>query len=120
MEAHLKDIKKRIRPRPPFLAAHVLSVLLLLPGLIFMLTAMATAQVGSASRSGVVQDQCSAAVPDASVTPEDALSASVRVVKSNGAGSFSFAAVLLQDSAKKPSAEYTKPALIEASFLRNE
>jgi hypothetical protein len=42
------------------------------------------------------------------------------VVKSNGAGSFSFAAVLLQDSAKKPSAEYTKPALIEASFLRNE
>jgi len=74
-----------------------------------MLTAMATAQVGSASRSGVVQDQCSAAVPDASVTPENALSASVRVVKSNGAGSFSFAAVLLQDSAKKPSAESQNP-----------
>jgi hypothetical protein len=105
----LKDFKKRIRPRPPFLAAHVLSVFLLLPGLILMLTAMATAQVGSASRSGVVQDQCSAAVPDASVTPENALSASVRVVKSNGAGSFSFAAVLLQDSAKKPSAESQNP-----------
>ncbi len=45
MEAHLKAFKKRIRPRP-FLAAHVLSVFLLLPGLILMLTAMATAQVG--------------------------------------------------------------------------
>jgi hypothetical protein len=103
----LKDFKKRIRPRPPFLAAHVLSVFLLLAGLI--LIAMATAQVGSASLIGVVQDQSGAAVPDASVTLENALSAPVRVVKSNGAASFSFAAVLLQGSAKKPSAESQNP-----------
>jgi hypothetical protein len=63
VEANWKDFKKRIRPLPLFLAAHVLSVFLLLPGLILMLTAMATAQVGSASLSGVVQDQSGAAVP---------------------------------------------------------
>jgi len=67
MEAHLKAFEKRIRPRP-FLAAHVLSVFLLLPGLILMLTAMA--RWGSASLSGVVQDQSGAAAPIASVTPE--------------------------------------------------
>jgi hypothetical protein len=70
MEAHLKAFEKRIRPRP-FLAAHVLSVFLLLPGLILMLTAMATVQVGVVRvGSGVVQDQSGAAAPIASVTPE--------------------------------------------------
>lgn len=78
-----------------------------------MLTALATAQVGSASLSSVAQDQSGAAVPDPSVTLENALSASVLVVKSNGAGragSFSFAAVLLQGSANKPSAESQNPS----------
>jgi hypothetical protein len=99
VEAHLKDFKKRIRLRIPFLASHILPIFLFWPGLILMLTAMATAQVGSASLSGVVQDQSGAAVPDASVTLENPLSASVRVVKSNGVGNFSFAAI--------PSGDYT-------------
>jgi hypothetical protein len=115
VEAHLKDFKKRIRPRPPFLAAHVLSVFLLLPGLILMLTAMATAQVGSASRSGVVQDQCSAAVPAGEcferVSPSGQVERSrkflLRRSFTTGFGEETFGRV-------------TKPALIEASFLRNE
>ena len=64
-----------------------------LPGLILLFAAMSAAQVGSASLSGVVLDPSGAAVIDATVTLESALSASDRVVKSNGAGAFFFAAV---------------------------
>jgi hypothetical protein len=60
----------------------------------FLLTAgTATAQVGSASLSGVALDQTGASIPDATVTLESVVSGTVRTVKSNGAGAFSFAAI---------------------------
>jgi hypothetical protein len=51
------------------------------------------AQVGAASLSGIVQDQTAAVVPGANVTLHNQASGADRVVKSNGAGAFSFAAV---------------------------
>jgi hypothetical protein len=61
--------------------------------MVFLCAAMAPAQVGSASLSGVVQDQTGAAVPEAIVTLENALTGMPRTVTSNDVGSFSFAAV---------------------------
>jgi hypothetical protein len=62
-------------------------------------TAVATAQVGSASLSGIVQDPSGASVPEASVALENAQNGTLWRVKSNGTGGFSFAAV--------PSGDYT-------------
>jgi hypothetical protein len=55
--------------------------------------AAATAQVGSATLSGVVQDPTGAAVPGAALTLESALGGTPWTATSNGAGAFSFAAV---------------------------
>jgi hypothetical protein len=93
VEAHLTtDFKQLSQLRLP---SPIPRILQFLSGLIFVLlfAAVAAAQVGSASLSGVVLDPSGAAVTDATVTLESALSASTRVVKSNGAGAFFFAAV---------------------------
>lgn len=67
----------------------ILSLLLF----VAMLSSTAYAQVGAAALSGVVQDQTGAVIPAASVTLENVLSKAQRAGHSNGAGSFSFAAV---------------------------
>ena len=67
----------------------VLSLLLC----VAMLCTVTYAQVGAAALSGVVQDQTGAVIPAASVSLENVLSKAQRVGHSNGAGSFSFAAV---------------------------
>jgi hypothetical protein len=58
-----------------------------------LLCSAAYAQVGAAALSGVVEDQTGAVIPAASVVLENALSKAQRVGHSNGAGTFSFAAV---------------------------
>jgi hypothetical protein len=58
-----------------------------------MVCSVASAQVGAAALSGVVQDQTGAVIPSASITLQNAASGQQRMVKTNGAGSFSFAAV---------------------------
>jgi hypothetical protein len=72
---------------------YLVSILLLLPVILLLLAGVAAAQVGSASLSGLVEDPSGAAVPDATIVLENALSGSARIVKSNGAGTFSFAAL---------------------------
>ena len=68
-------------------------MLLIWTGFFLFSAAIATAQVGSASLSGVVQDQTGAAVPGATVTLENPLTGIPWTATSNGAGGFSFAAV---------------------------
>ena len=101
MEAHLTtNFKRHTQPRLPFLTPRILPAFAFLPILaLLLLASLATAQVGSASLGGVVQDPSGAAVADAGITLQDVLSGSTRVVKSNAAGEFSFAAV--------PSGDYT-------------
>lgn len=70
-----------------------LSLFLYLPMLLLLVVTDASAQVGSASLSGVVLDQSGAAIPAAVVTLQDLLSGSSRSITSNGVGAFSFAAV---------------------------
>jgi hypothetical protein len=55
------------------------------------------AQVGSASLSGVVQDQTGAIVPDATVTLQNTTNGIQRTSHSDGSGAFSFEAVLSGD-----------------------
>jgi hypothetical protein len=94
VEAQLTtNFTKRIHPKLSSPGLSIPSILLFLTAIILLFAATAPAQVGSASLSGVVLDPSSAAVPDATVTLENALSGSARIVKSNGAGAFSFAAV---------------------------
>jgi hypothetical protein len=62
-----------------------------------LLSGVALAQVGAAAISGVVQDQTGAVVPDAVVTLQNTANGEQRTVKSNGSGSFSFAAVASGD-----------------------
>jgi hypothetical protein len=93
VEAQLITIQKRAQTNLASPSLCIPSTLLFLPALLLLLAAMATAQVGSASLNGVVQDSTGAAVPDAVVTLENALSDAARTVRSNGAGTFSFAAV---------------------------
>ncbi|MGA7633297.1 MAG: carboxypeptidase-like regulatory domain-containing protein, partial [Terriglobales bacterium] len=88
------NFKRHTQPRLPFLTPRILPAFAFLPILVLLLLAsLATAQVGSASLGGVVQDPSGAAVANATVTLEEVLSGSPRVVKSNAAGEFSFAAV---------------------------
>jgi hypothetical protein len=70
------------------------SVFLLCVGL---LCSVAKGQVGAASLSGVVQDSTGAVIPGATVTLQNRASGLQRVVKSNGSGEFSFAAVPVGD-----------------------
>src|ERR1700732_2560619 len=58
-----------------------------------MVCSVASAQVGAAALSGGVQDQTGAVIPSASVTLQNAASGQQRMVKTNGSGSFNFAAV---------------------------
>jgi len=58
-----------------------------------LLCRTASAQVGSASLSGVVQDKTGAVVPNASVTAHNEASGADRTLKTNSAGAFSFAAL---------------------------
>jgi hypothetical protein len=103
------NFNKRTQSRLPYPGRRIRSIFVFLPGLILLLAAMATGQVGSASLSGVVQDPSGAAVPDATVTLENTLSGSTRIVKSNGAGAFSFAAVPSGDyNLKVEKAEFSK------------
>lgn len=75
-----------------YLALLALGCLLLAPGWIW-------AQVGSATLSGVVQDQTGAVVAGAAVTLTNQMSGAARAAVSNGDGLFSFSAV--------PSGDYT-------------
>ena len=86
------NIQKRAQTAPASPSLCISSLLFLLL-LLISLAAIATAQVDSASLNGVVQDSTGAAVPGAVVTLENTLSGTPRVVTSNGAGAFSFAAV---------------------------
>jgi len=88
----LINIQKRAQTAPASPSLCISSLLFLLL-LLISLAAIATAQVDSASLNGVVQDSTGAAVPGAVVTLENTLSGTPRVVTSNGAGAFSFAAV---------------------------
>jgi hypothetical protein len=65
--------------------------------LLAMLCTPARGQVGSASLSGIVQDQTGAIVPGATVTLQNAASDALRTSHSNGSGSFTFSAVLSGD-----------------------
>lgn len=89
------NIRRPIRSGRVTSFVHTLLVFLFLTVLmtILFLATAATAQVGSAALSGVVEDQTGAAVPEASVTLENALNRGSRTIKSNGEGVFSFAAV---------------------------
>ncbi len=60
---------------------------------------LSRAQVSVASLSGVVADQTGAIIPDATVTLKNAASGATIVLKSNGAGAFTFAAI--------PAGDYT-------------
>ena len=96
MEARLTtNFEKHPQLRLPYPTPRISLVLALLPILVLLLLpgSLATAQVGSASLGGIVQDPSGAAVADASVTLENVLRGSTRVVKSNAAGVFSFAAM---------------------------
>ena len=87
------NFPKRTQLRRPSAGPYIHTILLVLPVLFLLSAAIAVAQVGSASLSGVVLDQTGAAVTDAAVTLEDRLSGTLRTVTSNGVGAFSFAAV---------------------------
>src|SRR5258708_29327555 len=87
------NFRKRTRRSAGRYIPYIPSILLVLPVLFLFSAAIAVAQVGSASLSGVVLDQTGAAVSDAAVTLEDTLSGTLRTVTSNGVGAFSFAAV---------------------------
>ncbi|HEY0307471.1 MAG TPA: carboxypeptidase-like regulatory domain-containing protein [Acidobacteriaceae bacterium] len=60
---------------------------------VVLLGSMAHAQVGSASLSGVVQDQTGAIIPAATVILKNAASGNVLTLRSNSSGAFTFAAV---------------------------
>ena len=60
---------------------------------------VASAQVGAAALSGVVQDSSGAVIPGASVVLQNKTNGQQRTLTSNGSGAFSFAAV--------PSGDYT-------------
>jgi hypothetical protein len=67
--------------------------------LILLLISSSTvrAQVGSASLSGIVQDQTGAIIPGAMVTLQNVVSGAVRTSHSNGSGAFTFEAILSGD-----------------------
>jgi hypothetical protein len=77
----------------PFRILPTLYIFLIWMGFFLFSATIATAQVGSASLSGVVQDQTGAAVPGAALTLETVLGGTPWTATSNGAGAFSFAAV---------------------------
>jgi Carboxypeptidase regulatory-like domain len=103
VEAQLKtNIQKRTSTGQQSRGLNTPSILPILPVLylcllLLMSVSLATAQVGSASLNGVVEDGSGAAVPDVTVTLENVLNGTTRVVTSNGVGAFSFAAVLTGD-----------------------
>jgi hypothetical protein len=75
-------------------SSHLLGgVALLVAGMLFVLCGTLQAQVGSASLSGVVQDQSGAVIPGAAVKLANAQNGAERTATSNSSGSFTFAAV---------------------------
>jgi len=88
----MADVQKCARPRQSS-PSHVLIVFLVSAVFLLVADTFVTAQVGSANLNGLVQDQTGAAVPGATITLENVLSATPRTVTSNGAGAFSFAAL---------------------------
>lgn len=68
-------------------------ILTLLAILILALTGTAFAQVGTGALSGIVQDATGAAVPNATVTLQNAQTAQQRTLHSNGTGSFTFSSL---------------------------
>jgi hypothetical protein len=94
VEAQLTtNFKKRPQSDRPSRTPRLFSILPASAVLLLLWAALATAQVGSASLSGVVQDQTGAAVPGASLILENAVNGTVWTAVSNGAGAFSFAAL---------------------------
>lgn len=91
------NVPQRTQPKLISFGLRTLSISLFMATLLFVLVGMATAQVGSASLGGVVQDPSGAAVAGATVTLENALSGTPQTTATNGTGAFSFAAVLSGD-----------------------